>query len=98
MSDLDALLRLLPNVSTLHQVQDFLRERDLPFSARSWESIEEERLRPSLKSRRLTEDHLRAFVAEMEEYGSQHVFLYRQTSTSYPDDKALKEWLKVTSD
>lgn len=99
MSRTQTLIDLIRNASTLSQAQSFLRDRGLPFSAQSWDALIEERLRPALR-RSLTEADLFELLAEAEEYGRQHVFLYRRkgSKTSLPDERQLKRWLSGTPD
>lgn len=56
---------------------DLLRERDLPSSAGSWDDLLEKRILPALAKRAITVADLVQFLRESEEYGRQHIFLYK---------------------
>jgi hypothetical protein len=79
------VLKLLAEVTTLQVIGEFLKGKNLPFSAGSWSEMEETRLLPYLKDGKITIDDLKRLLAEAEEYGSSHVFLY-----TTPREKALE--------
>lgn len=71
-----AILRLLAANSSLSVVRAFLKDRELPYSAPSWNDLAETRLRPALKSGHLSEGDLLRLLQDAEEFGRQHVFLF----------------------
>lgn len=73
----DLMLKLLPQCRNQHLVKDFLRQRGFPSSARSWGDLVEDRLRPIVEDRSLSYEELVTLFNAAEEYGHQHVFLYR---------------------
>lgn len=70
------LFNLLREVGTLSVIEDWLKARGLTYSSGSWDELEVKRLRPYLAAGRLAMDDLMTLLAEIEEYGSAHVFLY----------------------
>lgn len=100
MSSEETLLRLIREASTIRQVQSFLQERGFPYSASSWEILIDNRVRPALQGG-LTEDELFALLSEAEEFGQQHVFLYRRKrgkGRGIPDSDVVAKWLRNTPD
>lgn len=75
--DIELLFKLIRRASTLPQLSDFLRERKLPYSAGSWDDAIEKRLRPAVGGGTITGDDLVRFLRSTEEYGRQHIFLYK---------------------
>lgn len=91
----NALIRLLEQATSLRVVSEFLKSRDLHHSAGSWVQMRDSRLIPAVESGAISNQDLESLVAESEEYGRQHVFLY----TCSPDDAAkLIDRAKVTEE
>lgn len=92
---LSLLFQLVEQAGTLEAVRDLLRAKQRPFSAGSWEFMFKERVRPALEAGALSEDDLLALLRDSEEYGRQHVFLFKRTTgTGLPDNGAIRRWLK----
>ncbi len=72
---LTKILDLLEEVGTRREVEQFLRDRNLPHSAANWEQLKERRLRKAVDDGDLSVVDLEALLAEAEEHGRQHVFL-----------------------
>ncbi len=53
------------------------RDKTIRFTAPNWEVFIRDRLRPALESGSITMPELVRFLGEIEEYGHQHVFLFR---------------------
>lgn len=88
------VVELLSEATTLPVVRSFLQERGLPHSAGSWSSFEHDRLRPYLANGRLTEEDIFDLLRLGEEYGKQHIFLYKaspQTAVELLDYSTLQE-------
>lgn len=75
--DVRLVYRLISQVTSLSVVSDFLRARGLPHSGGSWDALFEKRIEPALQNGRLTVAELVELLRSVEEYGKQHVFLYR---------------------
>ena len=76
-SELESALRLLKKNSSLNAVSTFLKRRELKSSAGSWEVMRDERLKPALDSGDLDRGDILQLLRDSEEYGRQHIFLYR---------------------
>ncbi|BCH55072.1 hypothetical protein ACQZ61_07455 [Agrobacterium vitis] len=75
--DLELLFSLISQQGTLEQVSNFLKERDLPHSANSWQVMINSRLRPPSSDGRLTLPDLIDLLRQTEEHGGQHIFFYK---------------------
>jgi hypothetical protein len=72
----DLLFSLVKDQGTLEQASRFLRSKGLEYSSDSWEQMIESRLKPSFREGKLTKEDLFTFLAEVEEHGRQHIFIY----------------------
>lgn len=77
----ELILSILPQTTNQHVVKEFLRERGFPFSARSWQALVNDRLRPIVEARQIAMSDLFDLMRAAEEYGTQHIFLYRCART-----------------
>lgn len=79
---------LIKEASSLEVVRDFLRERKIPITAPNWDELYIQRIQPALESKKLLIEDLSVLLRQVEEYGKQHIFLFKCT----PDDagKILK--------
>ena len=77
---LGTIFTLLRQVASLKQVQDYLRAKDIHHSAGSWDDLWESRVIPAIKAEKLLASDLMMLLAESEEHGRQHVFLFKATS------------------
>jgi hypothetical protein len=71
------LFKLLEQNTSLGVVSQFLKERNLRYSANTWPEMLEKRLEPALARGELTREHMISLLRDVEEYGRQHVFLFR---------------------
>ena len=72
------IIDLLPAYATVDTVQDFLRDQEVPFTAKNWDDLLNRRLRQELvPDGDIQHDALVRFLRDSEEFGRQHVFLYR---------------------
>jgi len=75
--ELQTLYRLLADATSLPVVGQFLKNKDLPFSAGSWKEMIENRLSRFLNEDKITHKELYDLLSVSEEYGRTHSFLYR---------------------
>jgi hypothetical protein len=75
--DVRLVYKLISQVTSLAVLSDFLKTRGLPHSGGSWESFFEKRIEPALQDGRLTVADLVELLRSSEEYGKQHIFIYR---------------------
>lgn len=75
------ILKLMESVTSLSVVGEFLKTKELAHSAGSWQDLEEKRILPALRSRKITLKDLNQLLAEGEEFGRSHVFLYQATKS-----------------
>ncbi len=73
----EALFRLLRANATAGDIQLELRQQGVAFSATSWDELLSKRILPALDSGAIDERDLNRWLREAEEYGRQHVFLYK---------------------
>lgn len=70
---------LIREASSLEVVRDFLRDRNVPITAPNWDELYNQRVLPALESKKLTIDDLSVLLRQVEEYGKQHIFLFKCT-------------------
>jgi hypothetical protein len=76
-TDRTLAFKLLRENCSITDITCFLRERGIkPFSAQSWEELFSARIAPTLDSRELDRSDIFRILADGEEFGRQHVFLY----------------------
>lgn len=92
--DFELLFRLIKKATSLSKVRDLLKQAGLPHSARSWDDLIDRRLRAGVKNGQLNEQKLIDLLSESEEYGKQHIFLFRlREKVEAPTAKDLKDYL-----
>ena len=67
---------LLPKVTSLSAVSEFLKQKKLSHSAGSWEEMYEKRIVPNLRNKKITIEEFAHLLSQAEEFGHCHVFLY----------------------
>lgn len=75
--ELSVAVRLLKKNSSIHAMSTFLKRRELVSSAGSWDALVDLRLKPALSRGELGRDDIVRLLRDSEEFGRQHVFLYR---------------------
>jgi hypothetical protein len=80
------IVKLLRQTSSLAIVSEFLKAKGLTHSASSWDEMENKRIIPAINSKRLNIQDLIELLRNVEEYGHQHVFLYKCID---PSDAAI---------
>ncbi len=70
-------MTLLERATTLGVLSEYLKAKQLPHSAGSWEEMREKRVLPAISKQKLTFKDLFALLAEGEEFGRNHTFLYQ---------------------
>jgi hypothetical protein len=74
--DLPLLCQLLEQATTLAAVGNFLASKGEPHSVGSWPDLQEKRLIPALKKRKISMVDLKLLLAEVEEFGHTHTILF----------------------
>jgi hypothetical protein len=81
-ADLATAIVLLKKNSSINAVSDYLKKHSVtPYSAGSWPELVDSRLKPALDRGDLTRKDILQLLVDSEEYGRQHVFLYKCQST-----------------
>lgn len=79
-TDLAQIFSVVETTGTLTSATQFLKKKGIaPYSANSWRDFREKRVAPALEAGSLTRRDLLELVSDCEEYGRQHVFLYKTT-------------------
>lgn len=73
---IDHVISLLEQATSLEVVREFLRKKTLHFTAGSWKEMREKRLIPYLNDYKISLDELVKLVTLAEECGDQHIFLF----------------------
>ena len=68
---------LLEWATSLAVVSEYLKTKGLPHSAGSWDEMRDKRILPAISKQKLTFKDLFALLAEAEEFGRSHTFLYQ---------------------
>lgn len=72
-----SIFGLIERATSMPVVKDFLKEKSLHHSASSWETLYKSRIEPALISGQITIPDLHKLLRTVEEYGRQHVFVYK---------------------
>jgi hypothetical protein len=72
-----SVLQLIRGACTLNVFREFLKEKNLPHSASTWDDLFEKRVKPAMDVGTLTSVDLNSLLRSVEEHGRQHVFLYQ---------------------
>lgn len=73
------IFKLLRQATSQQVVKDFLKSHDVAISASNWDDLYTRRIEPALQEGKIAVADLRTLLREVEEYGRQHVFLFRCT-------------------
>lgn len=90
------IARLLEQNTSLAIVRDFLKEQGLHHSAGSWEALRTQRIFPYINEGKLGVDELERLLIATEEFGKQHVFLFKcskKTAKECLDENRVKQIL-----
>jgi hypothetical protein len=60
---------LLPKVTSLSVVSEFLKQKKLSHSAGSWEEMYEKRIVPNLRNKKITIEEFANLLSQAEEFG-----------------------------
>lgn len=71
-----AVFDLIAKATSLEVLRSFLKSKNLPSSAGSWDLMLEKRIEPAYDVGAITYDDLLGVLRDVEEHGRQHVFLY----------------------
>lgn len=80
--DQELLFKLIKHSTSLAVVSDFLKRKQLHYSAGSWEDMFSLRLGPYLDDAKISVAELVDLLRTVEEYGRQHIFLFRTTQAN----------------
>jgi hypothetical protein len=72
---------LISKVTSLAVVSEFLKSKGLRHSAGSWDEMRDKRISPAIGRQKLRVSDLIELLAEAEEYGRNHTFLYQGKQT-----------------
>ena len=92
-ADLETAIKLLKKNSSINAVSAYLKRRNLKSSAPSWDALLNQRIVPALESGDLDRADILQLLRESEEYGRQHVFLFRCSkinAASYVDTASIR--------
>lgn len=89
--EIDDVFSLIPSQATLEQARDFLRRRNLEYSAGSWSDMISRRLQPKYEEKKISKAELVNFLCDAEEFGNQHVLLYQAPLVS------IQDWLNESN-
>jgi len=102
MSDLSGtvpvLLKLIRQNTSLSVVSDFLKSQELHYSASKWDDMIEKRIRPALDEGEITTNQLESLLISSEEFGRQHIFLYKCSNTTANELMDEERVAKAASD
>lgn len=79
MPDIALIIELLKQTTSISIVRDFLKAKNLKYSASSWDALYRDRILPSIENGQLDPNDLIKLLRNVEEYGHQHIFLYECT-------------------
>jgi len=91
---IETTFNLIKASSTISIVSDYLRDKGLHHSAGSWDDLLNKRILPAIEKGDLTEDELVNLLSDLEEYGKQHIFLYKLDASIDPVDFISEERIK----
>ena len=74
-------VRLLSQATSLGVVSEYLKSKGLAHSASSWDEMRDKRILPAIAKRKVTFEDLFLLLAESEEFGRNHTFLYQCAQT-----------------
>lgn len=70
------IFRLIKEATNQKVVKDFLKDRNIPYSASNWDELFLKRIEPALNDKNISLKEIRELLQSVEEYGSQHCFLF----------------------
>ena len=76
-ADLKLVFKLIEQSTSLAVVSDFLKAKALSHSAGSWSDMYSLRIEPAIRDNKLAIADLVNLLRSVEEYGQQHIFLFR---------------------
>lgn len=99
-STVELILEELPAQTSMEVVRNFLKACEVESSAVSWEEIKEKRIRPALEDGRISYSEFLSFARDVEEHGTQHVFLYdvadkKKIQHLFDEEELKKRLLRV---
>lgn len=73
----ELIVKLLRQTTSLPLVAEFLKSKNIPYSASSWDDMLAKRILPAVKGGTVNISELMILLRTLEEHGRHHVFLYR---------------------
>lgn len=87
---LNLALASIESGSSISAVSEFLRSRDVPHSAGSWDQLKNERIIPAFRKGKLSDNDIRTLLREAEDFGRQHIFLFEKIGTAGDSAQAIR--------
>ena len=87
---LDQALATIRKRTSRSAVKAYLREKNVPFSAKNWDLLIENRIKPALEKGLLADNDIRELLREAEDFGHQHVFLFEPSSKNNKPEALIK--------
>lgn len=76
-AELNIAFKLLRINTSIQVVSRFLKYQELAHSAGSWDALVDNRIKPAIEARKLDRSDIIGLLRSVEEYGRQHVLLFR---------------------
>lgn len=91
------IFNLLKTATNQQKFKEFLKSKNVPISASNWDDLYTRRLHPAMVEGKISLNDLRDLLRDAEEYGRQHIFLYKcknETAKSIINQNRLHVVLK----
>lgn len=75
--ELSLLIKLIERATSMAVVREFLKRRNIPHSAASWEELRIKRIIPAIDEGQIALGDLHTLLRSTEGFGRQHIFLFR---------------------
>jgi hypothetical protein len=92
--NLKLIFKLIEQATSLGVVSEFLKTKNLPHSAGSWADMYSSRIEPAVNESKISIQELIDLLRDVEEYGQQHIFLYK---TKPATAQALMDRARISS-
>lgn len=99
VQNLQLIFKLIEQATSLGVVSEFLKSKGLTYSAGSWAEMYSLRIEPAVAESKLLLQDLIDLLRDVEEYGQQHIFLYKTKPTAAQDlmnRERIKSILRAT--
>lgn len=75
--NIDLLIKLLEETTTIPIISSFLKEKNLHHSASGWDELIDSRVLPAYNDNKILYVELISLLRDVEEHGKQHIFLFK---------------------